>query len=155
MIKYVTFVTPIQGIIPATQSIRSFFAMRYTMHMRTTKARTIITGIISSAQTPLDAASILALVQIKDSKINRATVFRTLNTLVVEKTITKIDFGDGRARYELASHHHHHLVCTKCSSIEAVDICKAEEVIAQAARSKRFTVTSHKLEYFGICHRCK
>lgn len=123
--------------------------------MRTTKARSIITDIIDTAQAPLDAASILAHVQKKDPTINRATVFRTLNTLVEEGAATKVDFGEGRARYESASHHHHHLICTKCSSIEAVDICKAEEVIAQAAQNKNFTVTSHKLEYFGVCHRCK
>lgn len=123
--------------------------------MRTTKARTIITDIISSAPTPVDAASILAQVQQKDPSINRATVFRTLNKLVEEGAATKVDFGEGRARYESASHHHHHLICTKCNSIEAVDICQAEEVIAQAAQSKNFTVTSHKLEYFGVCHRCK
>ena len=123
--------------------------------MRTTKARTLIIDIITRAPSPIDAAAIWATVQKLDQTVNRATVFRTLTTLVTHGEVVKVDFGDGKARYEPAGHHHHHLICTQCNSIESVDVCKAVELIAAAAHQKQFKVTSHKLEYFGLCKECQ
>lgn len=122
--------------------------------MRTTKARTLIVDIINRASNPIDAAAIWAAVQRIDLAVNRATVFRTLTTLVTHGEVVKVDFGDGKARYESVGHHHHHLICTRCNSIDSVDVCKAEELVATAAQKKHFTVTSHKLEYFGLCKEC-
>lgn len=123
--------------------------------MRTTKARTIIVSIINSAHTPLDAASILEQVQHRDSSVNRATVFRNLNSLTEAGEVKKVDFGEGKSRYEMAGHHHHHLICTECKSIEAVDICRAEKLVQDEADKKGFRVTSHQLEYFGLCSKCQ
>jgi Fe2+ or Zn2+ uptake regulation protein len=123
--------------------------------MRTTKARTLIIDIISHASNPIDAAAIWAAVQKLDQTVNRATVFRTLTTLVTHGEVVKVDFGDGKARYESVGHHHHHLICTQCNSIDSVDVCKAEELVATAAQKKHFKVTSHQLEYFGLCSACQ
>ena len=52
--------------------------------------------------------------------VSRATVYRTMDILVQNNFARKIEFGDGRARYEskVDSHHHDKMVCTLCGNIE-------------------------------------
>ena len=46
-----------------------------------------------------------------DSKISIATVYRTVRLFEEHKILDRHDFGDGRARYEEVSEHHHdHLI---------------------------------------------
>jgi Fe2+ or Zn2+ uptake regulation protein len=123
--------------------------------MRQTKARTLITDIILSAERPIDTATVLQRVSRKNSSIDRATVFRTVKKLEKIGTIKRVDFGDGKARYESADHHHHHLVCTQCGFIDDITICGVDEKAAVEARSKGFQITSHSLEYFGLCGKCQ
>jgi Fe2+ or Zn2+ uptake regulation protein len=122
--------------------------------MRTTKARTLIIDLITHAPVPIDSAQLVEQVRARDASIDRATVFRTVKTLIEHEKILRVDFGDGKARYESATHHHHHLICTGCGSIEVIDECTADETAQKQAQKKSFTITSHKLEYFGACVNC-
>ena len=76
------------------------------------------------------------LVRREDPGIGRATVYRTLQWMVAGGIAHKVDFGEGRSRFEPSLRHprHFHLVCTEChrsseflsSDIEAI----LEEVAA-------------------------
>lgn len=125
-----------------------------TPPLRRTKAREIILDIVKAAREPQDAAMIVHAVQAKDKKINRATVFRTLHTLTVSGIVEKVDFGERKARYEIAGNHHHHLVCTKCHAIMGVDLCPADDLRERIHEQTGFHVISHRLEYFGLCKKC-
>ena len=96
---------------------------------------------------------------IKEQNINvsRATVYRTLDILVQNKFVRKLNLGDGRARYEnkVGGHHHDHMICNSCGLIiEFVDpqIEKLQDVIAE---KNKFILTNHIHQLFGICQDCK
>jgi Fur family transcriptional regulator, ferric uptake regulator len=97
--------------------------------------------------------------------VGLTSVYRTLDLLVQLSMVDKFDFGDGRARYELAEgssgvKHHHHLVCTGCGAILEYDDFLEEELKlvkrTEEGLSKRygFKITGHVVQFYGICKRC-
>lgn len=97
------------------------------------------------------------IVKTKHPEIGKATVYRTLKLLEEAKLISKIEFGDGRIRYEICMdrEHHDHLICEKCHrSVEVVDQ-KIESLQKSLAKKHGFELTGHRLYLFGICQECK
>ena len=73
--------------------------------------------------------------------------------------VSRFDFGDGVARFELVAEggddHHHHLICRECSKIVEIDECFPSEFQDQIASASGYKDVSHKLEFFGICPSCQ
>ncbi len=97
--------------------------------------------------------------------IGLTTVYRTLELLVQMGIVSKFDFGDGRARYELyedskGSRHHHHLVCTNCSRIiDYTDFIEDEiELLKRTEKGLsekfNFKITDHVIHFYGLCDKC-
>jgi len=90
--------------------------------------------------------------------IGLATVYRTLILLNQLGLIYKIDFDDGRSRYELnrenEDHRHHHLICTECGSVKEVEEDLLEALENQIFDNKGFIVKNHKVQFYGICKKC-
>jgi Fur family transcriptional regulator, ferric uptake regulator len=88
-----------------------------------------------------------------------ATVYRNLRTLEGMRMVARFDFGDGIARYELAGTgeegHHHHLVCTQCSRVVELTECLPVQMEQEIAERHGFSQVTHRLEFFGICDRCR
>ncbi|MCM8764790.1 MAG: transcriptional repressor, partial [Candidatus Omnitrophica bacterium] len=97
--------------------------------------------------------------------IGFATVYRTLDLLVRMGVIQKMDFGDGKARYEMAEAsrkvpHHHHLFCTECGKVidytEFTDeekqlLAKVEKELSE---KYEFKIKNHIIQFCGICKNC-
>lgn len=87
-----------------------------------------------------------------------ATVYRTLELLEEIGVLKKLDFGDGRARYEIAdedSHHHHHLVCTCCGTITEFEDDLLDSLEAAIERKTGFKIRDHVAKFFGLCTSCQ
>lgn len=123
--------------------------------LRVTPARLEIIAILEKIGHAVDVASIIAQTQTHPHPPDQATVYRTIESLVKEGIIQQVDFREGKYRYELAGHHHHHLVCTNCSSV----IPLYEECLAVShayiAQKYHFEVADHTLEFFGLCQKCR
>ena len=96
---------------------------------------------------------------IKSNKmhVSRATVYRTLDILVENKFVRKLNLGDGRARYEskVDKSHHDHLICDTCGIIiEFVDY-KIEKLQEKIAEEYQFILNRHIHQLFGICKKCR
>ena len=91
------------------------------------------------------------------SRAHLATIYRTLEKLVKVGLLERIDFQEGKFRYEYVKSHHHHAVCTECGKVEDV-IEEGSEIEAIESRVKKesgFAVKRHILELFGICNKCR
>jgi Fur family ferric uptake transcriptional regulator len=77
--------------------------------------------------------------------------------MFTEKGLTKqIQLQEGKFRYELATAaEHHHLVCTKCGDIQDISDCNIDGLEKDIEKKKKFKVTSHALEFFGLCSNCQ
>ena len=93
----------------------------------------------------------------RGSDVSRATVYRTMDILVKNGFARKIEFGDGRARYEnkINSPHHDHLVCTSCGSIVEFLNQDIEDIQEQIAKNYHFILQRHIHQLFGICKKCR
>ena len=57
--------------------------------------------------------------QKQDLKVSRATVYRTIDVLVKNNLVRKMELGDGRALYEhkIDDGHHDHIICVETGKI--------------------------------------
>jgi Fur family ferric uptake transcriptional regulator len=133
---------------------------------RLTAGREAILDILSRSEGHLSAEDVYMEVHPKYPNIGLTTIYRTLDVLSDLGMIYKLDFGDGRARYELAdgpdgARHHHHLVCTRCNRvIDYADFIDDEvELLKQTEKGLsekyKFEIKSHILQFYGLCDRCK
>ena len=72
--------------------------------------RQIIIGVIGESEDHPDVDELYRRSVEQDSTISIATVYRTVKLLEEAGVIERLEFGDGRARYEEAGEHHEHLV---------------------------------------------
>jgi Fur family ferric uptake transcriptional regulator len=88
-----------------------------------------------------------------------ATIYRATHLLEQMGMVKRFDFGDGAARFEMIGEgedgHHHHLVCTQCTKVVEIEECALGKIDSRIAAANGFTAVSHKLEFFGICPRCR
>jgi Fur family transcriptional regulator, ferric uptake regulator len=133
---------------------------------RITIGREAILDVLTGADKHLSAEDTYNKVHSLYPGIGLTTVYRTLELLVNMGLVFKFDFGDGRARYELAegslrSTHHHHLVCTECKRvIDYTDFIDDE--IALLKKTEKglsdkydFMITNHLIHFYGICDQCR
>ena len=131
--------------------------MGYEGH-RITPLRRGIIGIFLSRKTPLSADEVTTILKTRKIAFHKASLYRELEFLLDWKFLEKVLFGDGTTRYETSWHkHHHHLVCTSCSTSVDVEFPEAPlEKVAEAAATKHsFSINSHSLEFFGLCQKCQ
>lgn len=132
---------------------------------RMTVPRKAIMDVLSNTDEHLSAEEIYMKAHNIYPNVGLTTVYRTLELLAQMGMLVKFDFGDGRARYELAEGqgkgHHHHLICTNCNRIieyrEFIDeemefLHRAEKGLS---KKYNFQIKSHIIQFYGICDSCK
>lgn len=124
---------------------------------RLTPRRRSLLQILRSAVRPLTIHEILD----RGSDLAMSSAYRNLTVLehagVVDRVITKEDFG----RYELAeelTEHHHHLVCSSCGLVrDLLSDVDAERLLSLAMRratEQGFKPATHRLDIVGLCADC-
>jgi len=126
------------------------------VNLRATPARLHLMYLLETTDKPLDVQAMIDYLKENNIETDPATVFRIINTFT-EKGLTKqIQFQEGKFRYELASKaEHHHLVCTRCGQIQDISDCNIDVLESHIEKKKKFKVTSHALEFYGICEDCQ
>jgi Fur family ferric uptake transcriptional regulator len=105
----------------------------------------------------LSADDLFDLVRRADSGIGRATVYRTLQWMVEAGIARKVDFGEGRSRFEPAYRHprHFHLICTRCHRSSEFLSSDVEAFIEEVAASRGFSEAQAVVQIYGICEDCR
>lgn len=122
--------------------------------LRQSRIRKILVNIFANSSQPISAVDLLEKNKVS---ANKTTIYRELYTLVSQKILSEIDFGDGIKRYELSGGtHHHHLICTNCKKIEDVDLkTDLDKEEQRVEKETGFKIKSHSLEFFGLCKNCQ
>lgn len=132
-------------------------ALRTQGH-KITKNRTSILEYLSAKIEPISADEILAHIQEEHQSVNKTTIYRELFFLLEKNFIHEVEFGDGKKRYEIALNrpHHHHIICVHCGSVADIPLEKElEDQRSKIELTTGFQLTSHMLEFFGLCATCK
>jgi Fur family ferric uptake transcriptional regulator len=131
---------------------------------RSSANRELVLKVLDKADRPLVISDIYERVakladKTSDDKVDQSTVYRIIEILSKEGYVKVVSLLEGFNRYELErgeQHHHHHFVCTECESITPVHF--DEQLAAserQIEKEEGVTITSHSLEFFGVCKSCK
>lgn len=119
--------------------------------MRMTGQRRVIAEVLSEAEDHPDVEELYNRASVQDPRISIATVYRTVKLFEEAGIIDRLEFGDGRARYEDADREHHdHLI--DLNSGEVIEFCDPEIEALQERIAKRlgYRLKGHKLELYGV-----
>jgi len=125
--------------------------------LRYTQQRQSVWDELCATNDHRDAEEIYLAIRQSGLNVSRATVYRTIDVLVKNEMVRKLELGDGRARYEhkVNATHHDHLICIQCGKIEEF----MDEVIEsrQDAIVKKFgyKLVRHIHQLFIICSECE
>jgi Fe2+ or Zn2+ uptake regulation protein len=120
--------------------------------LRLTTPRRQVFEALKQAHRPLSIRDIIASCH----SVNRSSIYRALDAFAALGIIEIIHVG-WKLRYELASPfkpHHHHLECTSCGELIAIDTPELEQHIHAIASAHNYTLGSHHVELRGLCATC-
>jgi len=125
---------------------------------RLTKSRRLILTALEMSTKP---STVTQIAKFSDD-IALSSMYRNLAVLEKAKLVTKIVNENDFAFYELDEHvlgHHHHIRCTKCGTVNDVELSneiedqlhKTSKIIA---RKYNFKNVEHFLDFAGTCSKC-
>ncbi len=119
--------------------------------LRLTEQRRVIADVLETSADHPDVEELYARASARDPNISIATVYRTVKLFEEAGILDKLEFGDGRARYEDAERDHHdHLIDMNSGEvIEFVDT-EIEALQERIAARLGYRLRGHKLELYGV-----
>ncbi len=105
----------------------------------------------------LSADDLVDLIRKEDRRISRATVYRTLQWMVEAGIARKVDFGEGRFRFEHSYRQprHFHLICKSCHKSYEFLSSDIETVVDEVAAVRNFQPSQSVVQIYGTCEECR
>ncbi|MFA5538740.1 MAG: Fur family transcriptional regulator [Gemmobacter sp.] len=119
--------------------------------LRMTDQRRTVARVIGDADDHPDVEELYARASAIDPRISIATVYRTVKLFEEAGILERLEFGDGRARYEDAERDHHdHLI--DMTTGEVIEFCDPEIEALQEKIAARlgYRLKGHRLELYGV-----
>ena len=118
--------------------------------LRYTLQRQSVWDEIKRSQEHRDADDIYQALRGENLSVSRATVYRTIDVLVKNKMVRKMDLGDGRSLYEpkLDNEHHDHMICVDSGKIIEFFDQELELLQDKIAKKYGYKVVRHVHQLF-------
>ncbi|MFZ5961473.1 Fur family transcriptional regulator [Thalassococcus sp. BH17M4-6] len=119
--------------------------------LRMTDQRRTIAQVLEDSTDHPDVEELYGRAADRDPRISIATVYRTVKLFEEAGILERLEFGDGRARYEDAERDHHdHLIDMNSGEvIEFVDP-EIEALQEKIAEKLGYRLKGHRLELYGV-----
>ncbi len=119
--------------------------------------REFILNVFLHHEGHLSADDLYDLIHRNDQHISRATVYRALQWMLEAGIARKVDFGEGRSRYEHSYRHprHFHLICQTCNRSSEFLSSDIEGLIEEIAAARSFAAGQSVLQIYGTCEECR
>jgi Fur family ferric uptake transcriptional regulator len=119
--------------------------------------RDLIVNVFLRQEGHLTADDLVDLIKREDQRISRATVYRTLQWMVEAGIARKVDFGEGRFRFEHSYRHprHFHLICKTCNRSFEFLSSDIEALVEEVAAARGFALRQSVLQIHGTCEACQ
>lgn len=125
----------------------------------TRQRKIVLQAFLDSTENHMSAEDVFALVKDGNPDIGLATVYRSLDLFTTLELLKKLDFGDGRSRYELndenLNHTHHHLICLGCGKIVEFSYDFLDDVKMKIEEKEKFQIVDSQLKFYGYCSECQ
>lgn len=134
-----------------TQTASHLEKMCVERGMKMTGQRRIIARVLSESHDHPDVEELYRRSVKADPKISIATVYRTVRLFEEAGLLDKLDFGDGRARYEEATEaHHDHLIDMQTGKVFEFNDPDVEELQERIAKKLGYKLVGHRMELYGV-----
>lgn len=119
--------------------------------------REFILNVFLRHEGHLSADDLYDLIHREDQQVSRATVYRSLQWMVEAGIARKVDFGEGRFRFEHSYRHprHFHLICQSCNRSSEFLSSDIEALIEEIATARNFSARESVLQIYGTCEECR
>ncbi len=119
--------------------------------MRMTDQRRVIARVIEDSSDHPDVEELYRRASSIDARISLSTVYRTVNLFEEAGLITKHDFKDGRARFELIpDEHHDHLIDIRTGKVIEFRNEEIEAIQELIAKRLGYRLIDHRLELYAV-----
>jgi Fur family ferric uptake transcriptional regulator len=124
---------------------------------KTSSKRNKIVEVFLRERGHISADDLFDRIRRESAGIGRATVYRTLQWMVDAGIARKVDFGEGRSRFERAYRHprHFHLICTTCHSSSEFLSSDVESLMEEIAAARHFAANQAVVQIYGTCEACR
>ena len=123
---------------------------------RVTRQRLLVADALAASGRRLTAEQLYRSLRRRDPAIGRATVFRTLETLVDAGVARRLELdGHVYAYVACLPAHHHHIACTRCGRVEEIDEAYVTPIAERLAEEMGFEIDDARLDFYGRCATCR
>jgi Fur family transcriptional regulator, peroxide stress response regulator len=122
---------------------------------RDSKQREAILKLLQNTRSHPTADRIYDEVRKDIPNISKGTVYRNLQVLAEDGVISVLHINGAKSRYEAIQESHYHFRCEKCGRVSDIDMPVRLDLERQAAKTIGLRVSSHQLEFRGLCKECQ
>lgn len=120
----------------------------------TVQRRDVLKAVLERDDHP-SADQIYESVRERIPGLSRTTVYRALETLVELGVIRRLHHPGAAARFDGATHRHHHLVCRKCNRVIDVESRQLDNLQLPPRMRHGFQIEDHSVHFMGVCEVCR
>ena len=144
----------VAGSRPAEEKFREYLASRPKPQRFTEQQKELLAHVFARHK-HFDAKELIEELKAAKKNVSRATVYRTLTSLVDAGLLRRIELGD-RTMYDHDYGYpaHDHLVCERCGSMEEFQSEELEALLEKVASENQFRPEGHTLVIRGVCKTC-
>lgn len=116
-----------------------------------TGQRRVVARVLSGAADHPDVEEIYRRAEKIDPHISIATVYRTLRLFEAANVIDRLEFGDGKSRYEVASEedNHYHLIDVKTGKVIEFEDEEVSRKLQEIAHRLGYKLIGDRLDLYG------
>ena len=123
---------------------------------RITPQRLAILKVLAESRGHPSVDAIYAQVKPNFPTTSLATIYKNVTVLKEIGQVLELGFSDDSNRYDgNKPFDHPHVVCVCCKKIVDPDVAALKDMTQELMRETGFTITRHRLDFFGICPDCQ
>lgn len=122
---------------------------------RNTPQRRVILEELQKVESHPTAVEVYELVRRRLPRISLGTVYRNLERLAAAGRINKLALAGAEARFDGDLVPHYHVRCIHCGCVADVRGVEQEFVRNGLKEAAGYEILGHRLEFVGVCPRCK
>lgn len=134
--------------------LQAFRELSRQIGLKLTHQRLEIFNVLSSMLDHPSAEDVFEEVKKRIPTIAFDTVYRTLSLFERHGLISKVNYLDGRTRYDSVTERHCHLICTRCRKIEDFYWPAVDQLQLPKEMKSWGNIENKYLELRGHCQDC-